>query len=198
MRDNIFKNKKAAVELSIGTIVIIVLAMSMLILGLVLIRGIFTGATDNVDELNEKVKEEIKGLFVDQRERAVLKLTESTAKVEQGTEFGVAFGVRNTEEGAVGSQTFRYDTLLDDPNIKINCGVSKEIAEKWVRFGSGSISVRPGEIDSALIKVVLPEDSPLCETKYRIVIYRPEKGETPNSPYEDLAFFVNIESKGLF
>ena len=36
--------KKGAIELSMTTIVILVLAMSMLILGLVLIKAIFTGA----------------------------------------------------------------------------------------------------------------------------------------------------------
>ncbi len=191
-------SKKAAVELSIGTIVIIVLAMSMLILGLILIRGIFSGATDNVDEINEKVKEEIKNLFVDEDERAILKLTESTAKVEQGSEFGVAFGVRNTERGAVGSQNFQYSTILDDPNIKSNCGVTKEVAEKWIRFGSGTLSARAGEVDAERLKVVIPEDAPLCETKYRILIYRTDKGESATNPYEDLSFFVKIEAKGLF
>lgn len=191
-------SKKAAVELSIGTIVIIVLAMAMLILGLVLIRGIFKGATDNVDEINEKVREEIKNLFVDEDERAVIKLTESTAVVKQGSEFGIAFGLRNTDRGAVGAQTFKYNTILDDLQIKENCGVSKEIAERWIRFGSGQISVNPGDFDAERIKIIIPEDSPLCETKYRIIIYRPEKGESQNSPYEDLSFFVKIEAKGLF
>ena len=36
-------NKKAAIEMSIGTIVTIVLAMSMLILGMVLVKNIFSG-----------------------------------------------------------------------------------------------------------------------------------------------------------
>jgi hypothetical protein len=185
-------SKKAAVELSIGTIVIIVLAMSMLILGLVLIRGIFTGATDNVDELNEKVNQEVKNLFVSNDERAVLRLTESTAKVKQGSEFGVAFGVRNTEQGAIGAATFSYDTNLEDNQIRENCGVSKEVAERWIRFGSGSLSVRPGESDSALIKVSIPEESPLCETKYSIEIKK------DGTFYEDLDFFVKIEPKGIF
>ena len=57
------KNKKAAIELSIGTVVIIVLAMSMLILGLVLIRNIFTGATESVDQINDNVRSEIIKLF---------------------------------------------------------------------------------------------------------------------------------------
>ncbi|MEK6844252.1 MAG: hypothetical protein AABX83_02380 [Nanoarchaeota archaeon] len=192
------QNKKGAVELSIGTIVIIVLAMSMLILGLILIKGIFKGATDNVEEINEKVKEEIKNLFVDENERAILKLTDGTAVVEQGSEFGVAFGIKNTERGVTGSQTFNYATILDDPKIKENCGVSKEVAENWIKFGSGSMSAQAGEIDAERVKVIIPEDSPLCETKYRILIYRPDKGESANNPYEDLSFFVKIEAKGLF
>ena len=190
-------NKKAAVELSIGTIVIIVLAMSMLILGLVLIRGIFSGATDNVDTINDKVREEINKLFVDETERAVLRLTENTAKIEQGNSLGIAFGVRNTDRGSTDSSTFRYETVLDDDKIRENCGISKEVAENWVRSGSGSVSVRPGEVDGEIIRIIIPEDAPLCETKYRIVIYRPGK-ETPASPYEDLSFFLEVQPKGLF
>jgi hypothetical protein len=169
------RNKKAAVELSIGTIVIIVLAMSMLILGLVLIR-------------------EIKNLFVSDDERAILKLTGNTANVKQGSDFGVAFGVRNVDRGSVGSQEYRYETKLDDPEVRDNCGVSEDEASRWVRFGAGSLAARPGELDAEVIKVVIPEDAPLCETKYRIKVF---KG-TGNELYEDLSFFVKIEPKGLF
>ena len=52
-------SKRAAIELSIGTVIIIVLAMSMLILGIVLIRSIFTGATESVNTINEKDKNQI-------------------------------------------------------------------------------------------------------------------------------------------
>ncbi len=191
-------NNKGAVELSIGTVVILVIGMSMLILGLVLVKTIFTGSIDNVTELNDKVKEEIKNLFVNEDERATIKLTERTATVKQGDEFGIAFGIKNTAQGSIGAQTFRYSTILDDTEIQQNCGVSKTIAESWIKFGSGSLSISPGEVDSALIKAVVPEDAPLCETKYRIIIYRPSEGETADSPYEDLSFFLKIESGGLF
>jgi len=191
-------NKKAAIELSIGTIVIIVLAMSMLVLGLVLVRNIFKGATDSVDEMNDGVKEQIKNLFVHEDDRAVLKLTDGTARVKQGQSFGVAFGVRNTDRGSTTSQTFNYATVLDDPSIRTNCGVSQADAEKWVQFGSGSLSVSPGGFDAERVKVFIPDGSPLCQTKYRIIIYRSDKGETQLNPYEDLSFFVEIQPKGLF
>ena len=57
------QKKKGAMELSISTIVIIVLAMSMLIFGMILLKNIFGGAKDVVDMTNEQVKNQIAILF---------------------------------------------------------------------------------------------------------------------------------------
>jgi len=55
--------KKGALELSVGTIVVIVLAMSMLILGMVLVRSIMCGAVGLTGDINSKVRGEINKLF---------------------------------------------------------------------------------------------------------------------------------------
>src|SRR3989344_329084 len=91
--------RRGALELSIGTIVIIVLAMSMLILGLVLVRTIFTGAKYNVDQLNKNVEAEINKLFNEQGNKIVFYLPNRQADIKKGTSFGVAFGIRNTVQG---------------------------------------------------------------------------------------------------
>lgn len=57
------KNKKAAIELSIGTIVIIVISLTMLILGIVLVRSIMCGAIGLTGDLNSRVKGEVNKLF---------------------------------------------------------------------------------------------------------------------------------------
>ena len=90
------KNKKAAIELSIGTVVIIVLAMSMLVLGIALIRNIFKGATGVVDLSNDKVLEEITSLFSDEGSDIVVKLgADQTAKIKQDSgPFSVGIGAR--------------------------------------------------------------------------------------------------------
>ena len=46
------KSKKGAIEMSIGTIVIIVLAITMLILAMVLVRNIFEGSQENNETIN--------------------------------------------------------------------------------------------------------------------------------------------------
>ena len=96
-------NKKGAIELSIGTVVIIVIAMSMLILGLVLVRNIFTGATESVDSLNDKVRAEITNLFTEEGSKIGIKLgADKIAKIEAGTNgFGIGFGGKTKDGGNI-------------------------------------------------------------------------------------------------
>ena len=82
---SLIRNKDGALELSIGTIVVIVIGMSMLILGLVLVRTIFTGSTEAVDVLNEKVQGEIVSLFAAEGSDVVIKLgSDRVVKVKKG------------------------------------------------------------------------------------------------------------------
>ena len=190
------KHKKAAIELSIGTIVIIVLAMAMLILGLVLIRGIFSGATDSVKNINAGVQTEINKLFQSENDKAVIRLTDSTAQIKQGEDFGVAFGIRNINKGATEATVFNYQVALDDSNIKNNCGVSEQQANSWVKIGTGRMSVQPGEVGYDVVLISVPVVAPLCKTKFRLTIW--EQGKSPSDAYVNPPFFVQINSKGIF
>ena len=57
------REKKAAIEMSIGTIVIIVIAVTMLIFGIVFVRNIMCGAINLTSGLNSNVNKEIDKLF---------------------------------------------------------------------------------------------------------------------------------------
>ena len=50
-------------EMSVGTIVTIVLLMSVLVLGIILIKNIFYGGIKIVDMTNEQLENEINKLF---------------------------------------------------------------------------------------------------------------------------------------
>ena len=126
------KSKKAALELSIGTIVILVIAMSMLILGLILVRTIFTGAKYNVETMNKKVEGEINKLFVEDQ-KAVLYLPNREAEITQGKPFGVAFGIHNV--GQTGEFTWEVVVPPDD-NLNKKCGFRNENdALDWITTG---------------------------------------------------------------
>ena len=106
-------NKKGAMELSMSTIVILVLAMTMLILGLVLVRSIFKGATSSVNDINEKVKGEISGLFVDESSKIIINLgADRIARVQADTDnFGVSFGAKTLDGSAVVPKRMKYILL---------------------------------------------------------------------------------------
>lgn len=57
------QSKRAALELSVGTIVVIVLGVTMLIIGMVLVRNIMCGALGLTSDINSKVRGEITRLF---------------------------------------------------------------------------------------------------------------------------------------
>ena len=165
------KNKKAAVELSISTIVVIVIAMSMLILGLVLVKNIFTGATYNIDVLNEKVQGEMSKLFSDEEQKIVLYLPrDNLVKVDQGDDFGVGFAIRNTERGAAQASTFTFTVTA--ASVETGCDLTLDQANTYLRLGtSGSFDLSPGSDPQFRVVRLRPSDTaPLCLISYDIIV----------------------------
>ena len=56
-------NSKGAMEMSVGTIVTIVLLMSVLVLGLFLVQRVFSSGTGAIDSIDSQVQNEIQKLF---------------------------------------------------------------------------------------------------------------------------------------
>ena len=166
-------NKKGALELSVGTIVIIVLAMSMLILGLVLVRSIFTGATYNVNTINDNVKAEINKLFNERGEKTVLYLPNNEAKVKKGESFGIAFSVQNNVKGEAGDSNFAYK--VDATSVQTGCQLSLQEANSYIILNKeGNFNLAPGQQlnPPRIIKVQPSEAAPLCLINYDIEVTR--------------------------
>jgi len=181
-------NKKAAVELSISTIVVIVLAMSMLILGLVLVKNIFTGATYNVQILNDKVRGEINKLFNEQGQRIAIHLPNNEAEVKKGESYGVAFGIQNTVEGEATAGSFTYQ--VQAANVQRGCQLTIQQADSYLILGNtGNFKSLPGaEPVFRIVKVKPSEAAPLCEIQYDLTVTK------DGQPYETSFFIVKITS----
>jgi len=181
--------KRGAIELSIGTIVIIVLAMTMLILGLVLIRSIFSGAKYNIDTINDKVRDEIGKLFTEDK-KTVIYLANQEAKIKQGESWGIAFGIQNLETGFTGDKKFHYVVEVSDPDIKKKCGINEATANSWIITGrEDTISIASGDKYVGLARFQIPVGSPLCIIRYHLDV------EFGNEPYYTDFFDVTIKPK---
>jgi len=190
--------KKGAMELSISTIVVIVLAMSMLILGLVLVRTIFKGATESVIEIDTKVKGEIKNLFVDENTKIVLKLgSDKTVRIRaDGSLSGVGFGARTIDGSTVDIKEMKYKLSLDT-NSRENCITllkEKTVAQFFKQNIGTNIPFDQFEGDTAFaaIQISIPEGTPLCSQKVFIDVW---DGETAIGRE---FFIIDVIRKGFF
>jgi hypothetical protein len=161
-------NKKAAVELSIGTIVIIVLAMSMLILGIVLIQNIFSTSINVVDIADAQLVNQMNNLFGDDRGLVVYPDSkEMTAEIGEETAFAV--GLKNLEKGADSTEKkFSYTVTVAERG---NCQKSERELEDLIITGRelSPTTLAPGQ-DPVVRKVRLfiPEGFPICSFSYQI------------------------------
>lgn len=167
---NILK-KRAAMELSIGTIVILVLAMSMLVLGLILIRTIFSGATGAVDRINDEVLKGIDDTLSDSDAKIAIYPSTRKIEIKQGTQGeGFAFSIRND---ALDEKDFTY-TIRADENFDIGekCKINSAEANSWLDISSGSFTLaRSSKMDlPELVTFEIPSGAPSCTIPYVVEV----------------------------
>lgn len=154
-----------------GTIVTIVLLVSVLVLGVVLIKNIFTSAKGVVDLTDQQLREEINKLFSEDNALSVYPGTRFV-EIKQTTTDGVGFGIRNIKQGAAGTTAFSYVVGVSDADLTTKCGsgFTKETAESWISTGRAESNIPIPSGDFAVQKVLfeIPVGSPLCTIRFRI------------------------------
>lgn len=193
----IHPSKEGAIELSMGTIVVLVLAMSMLILGLVLVRSIFRTATNSVNELDQKVRTEITNLFVDESSKVVVKLgSDRTARITAGnTNFGIGIGAK-TLSGGPATKELKYKLTIDD-SARENCykilgrnGVKKLFKQNLDTYAE--FDGFEGDAAYAIVQVTIPEGTALCQQKVYVDVKDGDGGVGRTF------FIIDIVRKGFF
>lgn len=163
------RGKKGAIEMSIGTIVVVVLAMSMLILGLVLIKTIFTGAKNVADMTNDQLTNQISQLFGADQKVAVYPNSRQI-EITQGKPSGFGVGIKNLRTGSSSAATFSYEVVVSDPDIQTKCGVTDAEILKLITTGraGADIPIASGEVYSAPVLFSTQTGDPLCTVRFRV------------------------------
>ena len=191
--------KKGAMELSISTIVIIVLAMSMLILGLVLVKNIFTGSTQSINILNEKTQAEIIGMLGNENADVGVKLgPDKLAKISPGTDdFGVAIGAKTLDGSATDESRLQYKLKLSDTDRE-SCltilGKTKtedllnSKLDTYMNFDEFS-----GSNSLAIIYFSIPKGTATCTQKILIAV----QDTKTSQPVGGASFAISVKKTGL-
>lgn len=165
------KNKKAAMEMSVGTIVTIVLLMTVLILGLVMIRTIFKGSIENINGIDTAVKDQINKLFSEDTSRQIVVYpTSRYVTIKKGEDnLGFGFSIRNVGET---EDSFTYDVSA----VEASCGMNLDIADKFITLGKTraypGITLPPGSFmdDPVFVRFSIPQTAPPCKIRYAVAV----------------------------
>jgi hypothetical protein len=147
------KNKKAAIEMSMSTIIILVLGVSMLILGMILIRSIMCAGLQITEDVSTGVKNEVKTLFG--ADKVGVKCMGEGAQ-----EINIATGgqrkiicIIKTEEQA------NYE--LTATKVESLSGAPTSAVEGWVLSKTWQGTVKPGsDTDADVLLLNIPRDAP--------------------------------------
>ena len=88
-------SKKGSLELSINSIVILILAITMLGLGLTFMNKLFGGTVEKFDKITGSIDQETKRKILDDLETNRVMLSPDTIKIKRGTKQTVYLGIKN-------------------------------------------------------------------------------------------------------
>jgi hypothetical protein len=160
------KNKSGQMEMSVGTIVTIVLLVTLLILGVVLIKNIFTSAKGVVDLTDQQLRSQISQLFSEEDKISVYPATRLVEIKQEATD-GVGIGIKNLLQGTAGNTVFSYVVSAEDVS---NCGVTPAVAESWISVGKTAtdLTIASGDIAARKVLFDIPTGAPLCTTRFKV------------------------------
>ena len=176
--------KKAAMELSIGTVVIIVIAITMLILGIVFVRSVMCSAVGLTGEINDRVKGEINDLFGSTGgEVQCVGSTGEAIRMNPGKTNFVWCGIN-------APQTAKYSIVLQNYNAVHS---TKSQIKDWIVTESWDGTVAPNDdIPKKAIRIDLPDNAPEDTLMLQVVV----KKEGNIISTQDLDF--EISRQGVF
>jgi len=178
-------NKKAAMEMSVGTIVTIVLLMTVLTLGVILVKTIFRGATESVGLTDKAVKDQINKLFSEDKTKKIYVVPPSRqVEIKKGiSNLGFGFLINNVDSE---SRSFSYEIEA----IETSCPNSMSLAnaDKLIALGrQGNNIVIPADSkmeDEIFVRFEIPDISPACQVRYQIQVFVGGKSNPYTSPVQ--------------
>ena len=194
------EHKKGSLELSINAIIIVVLAMTLLGLGLGFIRGMFKKITGTTETVQEQVKEQIlEDLRTGDKK---LSFPSVNVNLERGSTTTIAFGVKNTK--GVGNINFIMDIRVTGAKGAAEVTESAIYADNPtvdapITFFYNEGPFKLGAADSEVYAVQLTDDKnavDVYKVRMRVITYDVAEDGTPiansETTYAEKTFFLNV------
>jgi hypothetical protein len=154
--------KRGAIELSMTTIIVVIIGITLLTLGLRWIYSTFGYISAQQHQMNAAMEEKIREMFGESDKP--LNLLTSSVSIKQGEYFDLGIGIKNT--GNNDNQHFSYDVIVD----QVPSNANKNSVLNWFLYGKGKeFLLNSGVLQEDLISVNVPKSgAPLG--LYRVTI----------------------------
>lgn len=181
------RNKRAGFEMSITTLVVIVIAVIILILGLVFVRQIFGTATKSISIVDQQVRNKLQTMFGE--ETGLVVTYSRTVDIKAGTQgFSFPFGARTPHGEAISNR--------NDMKYKLEKGAGDCTGvETWFLQNMGTwtpVDQYEGDTSFSDIIISVPKGTTLCSQKINIDV------QYKNQAVGGTSFTINIVRGGIF
>lgn len=182
----IFSNeKKASLEISIQAIVIVVLAMTLLGLGLGFIKGMFKNITGTTEDVSEQIKEQVLTDLRTGDKKISFPKTEIT--LEKGGTTVLTVGIKNKGNDPL-NYRIEFSELVDQDGEPFE-------ADSWFQFGQpiDGFTLPTAESHIRSIKINMPKSVPSGSYALTFdVVNVDEQRGTPDYIYDQKDFFIVV------
>jgi hypothetical protein len=180
------KNKKASLELSIRTIVVVVLAMTLLGLGLSFIRGMFKDIESLSGDVSAQVREKILDDLITGDKKISFPKTEIW--IDKGKSEIITVGIRNKRDTDL--EYYIEFRGISDPN-----GDPFDL-DKWFQYApkdmNDAATIPPADYDVRNIRLTVPLSN-VNQGSY-FVTFNVIDVNDPDKPYATKDFFIVVRS----
>jgi hypothetical protein len=184
-------NNSGALELSVSTIVVVVLSVTLLIMGMVLVRNIMCSAIGLTGDINDKVQGQIEALFGAQSgEVACIGAGSEAVQVIPGKVNTIYCGINAPRRA-------EYKVELVEVSA-VPAGISAtQVKDKWFVTSSSSAMVSPGDkTPQKFIRLNVPEDAPEGRLILKVALSKREDSGA-FQPVKTEALDFDIKREGL-
>lgn len=176
-------NKKASLEISIQAIVIVVLAMTLLGLGLGFIKGMFKNITGTTEQVSEQVKQKILDDLVQGDKKVSFPTTEVI--IDRGSATVLTVGIRNKD-----NQELRYKMLFTPVNGPVSGAELTDFTKYFQYDSTKEYTLGASESDIRNIRLSVPSGA--TSGSYFLTFRVTRNPHGANDIYTEKDFFVVV------
>ncbi len=165
--ESIMLNKKAAIGLSIETLVVIIISLIILAGGVALIYQFIYNAEEIKGQLDEKTNAELERLLVDEGKEVAL--PKNVAIIERGNNHVFGIGVLNVDVENMFVITVEFSVAVDKQGNDL--GVTADDVGGWLLYDSEPIKLEEGQHKKESILVKVPKEALVGQYIFNVKVW---------------------------